>query len=209
MPEIKSYADLIRDWVKLLAACRDNAAILGSIEPLRFVLEGLLAQNQEVKSRQDALAAQKQAATQELDALKEEGREAARRLRGAVKSLLGSRSELLGAFQRGPPAQARPPQGPREAAGAPGPGRPVASGGDRRPHRVAHPQDLTQGGGASAPPPFLSLGAPASLPAHRTLPNKQHRSLKTESDGGLTPTSSAAPPGALYPCPGDAGPWEY
>jgi uncharacterized NAD(P)/FAD-binding protein YdhS len=102
MPEIKSYADLIRDWVKLLAACRDNAAILGSVEPLRLVLEGLLAQNQEMKSRQDALAAQKQAATQELEALKEEGREAARRLRGAVKSLLGTRSELLVHFNMAP-----------------------------------------------------------------------------------------------------------
>lgn len=125
MPDIKSYADLIRDWVKLLAACRDNAAILGSIEPLRLVLEGLMAQNEEMKSRQDALAAQKQAATQELEALKEEGREAARRLRGAVKSLLGSRSELLVQFnvaplrKRGPrkvfvkppvPATPKPPE---------------------------------------------------------------------------------------------------
>jgi hypothetical protein len=102
MPEIKSYADLIRDWVKLLAACRDNAAILGSIEPLRLALEDLLTRNQEAKSRQDALTAQRQAATQELEALKEEGREAARRLRGAVKSLVGSRSELLVHFNVAP-----------------------------------------------------------------------------------------------------------
>lgn len=102
MPEIKSYADLIRDWEKLLAACRDNAAALGSLEPLRLVLEGFLAQGQELKNRQDALTAQKQVATQELDALKEEGKEAARRLRGAVKSLLGSRSELLVQFNMAP-----------------------------------------------------------------------------------------------------------
>lgn len=102
MPEIKSYADLIRDWVKLLAACRDNAAILGSLEPLRLALEDLLGRNQEAKSRQDALTAQRQAATQELEALKEEGREAARRLRGAVKSLVGSRSELLVHFNVAP-----------------------------------------------------------------------------------------------------------
>lgn len=102
MPVIKSYADLIRDWVKLLAACRDNAAILGSIEPLRLALEDLFTRNQEAKSRQDALTAQRQAATQELEALKEEGREAARRLRGAVKSLLGSRSELLVHFNVAP-----------------------------------------------------------------------------------------------------------
>jgi hypothetical protein len=102
MPEIKSFADLIRDWVKLLAACRDNAVTLASLEPLWLVLEGLLTQGQEVKNRQDALTAQKQVATQELDALKEEGKEAARRLRGAVKSLLGSRSELLVQFNMAP-----------------------------------------------------------------------------------------------------------
>lgn len=102
MPEIKSFADLIRDWEKLLAACLDNAVILASLEPLRVVLEGLLAEGRELKNRQDALAAQKQVATQELDALKEEGREAARRLRGAVKSLLGSRSELLVQFNMAP-----------------------------------------------------------------------------------------------------------
>ena len=102
MPQIKSFADLIRDWEKLLAACVDNAVALASLEPLRLVLEGLLAQGREVKNRQDALVAQKQVATQELDVLKEEGKEAARRLRGAVKSLLGSRSELLVQFNMAP-----------------------------------------------------------------------------------------------------------
>ena len=102
MPQIKSFADLIRDWEKLLAACLDNAVALASLEPLRLVLEGLLARGRELKNRQDALAAQKQVTTQELDALKEEGKEAARRLRGAVKSLLGSRSELLVQFNMAP-----------------------------------------------------------------------------------------------------------
>lgn len=102
MPDIKSFADLIRDWEKLLAACLDNAVLLASIEPLRVVLEGLLVDGREMKNRQDALSAQKQLATQELDALKEEGKEAARRLRGAVKSLLGTRSELLVQFNMSP-----------------------------------------------------------------------------------------------------------
>jgi hypothetical protein len=102
MPPIKSFADLVRDWEKLLAACLDNAVILASLEPLRLVLEGLLGEGRELKNRQDALAAQKQLATQELEALKEEGKEAARRLRGAVKSLLGTRSELLVQFNMAP-----------------------------------------------------------------------------------------------------------
>jgi len=102
MPQIKSFADLIRDWEKLLAACQENSAALASVEPQRLALETLLAQGRDVKNRQDALVAQKQQTTQELEALKEEGREAARRLRGAVRSILGTRSELLVQFNMAP-----------------------------------------------------------------------------------------------------------
>jgi hypothetical protein len=122
MPQIKSFADLIRDWDKLLAACQDNAAALASIEPQRLALENLLAQGREMKNRQDALAAQKQLATQELEALKEQGKEAARRLRGAVKSLLGSRSELLVQFNVAPLRKRGPRKlfvKPPEAPGTP------------------------------------------------------------------------------------------
>ncbi|HEV2853819.1 MAG TPA: hypothetical protein VHC97_13535 [Thermoanaerobaculia bacterium] len=123
MPQIKSFADLIRDWDKLLAACRDNSEALASVEPQRLALENLLAQGREMKNRQDALAAQKQLATQELDALKEQGKEAARRLRGAVKSLLGSRSELLVQFNVAPLRK----RGPRKVFVKPpaAPGTPV------------------------------------------------------------------------------------
>jgi uncharacterized protein YPO0396 len=102
MPQITSFADLIRDWEKLLSACQENSAALASVEPQRLTLNILLARGRELKDRQDALTAQKQQTTQELEALKEEGREAARRLRGAVKSLLGTRSELLVRFNMAP-----------------------------------------------------------------------------------------------------------
>jgi len=124
MPEVKSFAELIRDWEKLLAACTDNAATLGTAEPQRLVLEGLLARGREMKNRQDALVAQKQLATQDLEALKDQGREAARRLRGAVRSIVGSRSELLVQFNMFPlrprraarkAATVKPPQPPAEA----------------------------------------------------------------------------------------------
>lgn len=122
MSQIKSFADLIRDWEKLLAACRDNSTALASIEPQRLALETLLAQGRETKNRQDALAAQRQLATQELDALKEQGKEAARRLRGAVKSILGSRSELLVQFNVAPLRKRGPRKvflKPPEAPGTP------------------------------------------------------------------------------------------
>ena len=121
MPEIKSYADLIRDWEKLLAACRDNAATLGSIEPIRLALETLLNQVQLLKNKQDALTAQRQLTTQELETVKEQVREAARRLRGAVKSLLGTRSEILVQFNLSPlrPRKGRKP--PRRTGRIPSP----------------------------------------------------------------------------------------
>jgi hypothetical protein len=123
MPEVKSFADLIRDWEKLLAACTDNAVTLGTAEPQRLVLEGLLARGREMKNRQDSLVAQKQLATQDLEVLKDQGREAARRLRGAVRSIVGSRSELLVQFNMFPlrprrarkPAPVKLPQPPAEA----------------------------------------------------------------------------------------------
>ena len=131
MPQIKSFADLIRDWEKVLGACRDNAPVLTSIEPQRLALEALLAQGREMKNRQDALVAQKQLATQELDALKEQGKEAARRLRGAVKSLLGTRSELLVQFNMQPLRKRAPRKvfvKPPEVPGAPAPGITPATG---------------------------------------------------------------------------------
>jgi hypothetical protein len=111
MPQVRSFADLIRDWEKLLAACQENSAALASVEPQRLALETLLARGRDVKNRQDALVAQKQQTTQELEALKEEGKEAARRLRGAVKSILGTRSELLVQFNTAPLRK----RGPRKA----------------------------------------------------------------------------------------------
>jgi hypothetical protein len=109
MPVIKSHADLFRDWEKLEAACRDNLDLLTSAEPLRLAVESLLTRGRELKNRQDSLTAQKQLATQELELVKEEGREATRRLRGAVKSILGTRNELLVQFNVKPlrPRKAR------------------------------------------------------------------------------------------------------
>ena len=111
MPQTSSFADLIRDWEKLLSACQENSAALASVEPQRLTLGILLARGRELKDRQDALTAQKQQATQELEALKEEAKEAARRLRGAVKSILGTRSELLVRFNMAPLRK----RGPRKA----------------------------------------------------------------------------------------------
>jgi hypothetical protein len=102
MPNINSYADQFRDWDQILQAFIDNAEVLAPAEPLRAALEKTLASLRDVKARQDSHTAVRQEATQELTALIHQGREQARRLRGMVKGLLGTKNERLVQFKVAP-----------------------------------------------------------------------------------------------------------
>lgn len=102
MPNINSYADLVRDSERLLRGYEDNAVILAPAEPQRDALETSLDLLQDIKGRQDSFAAQRQQATQELDQQMQQVREEARRLRGMVKGLLGTRNERLVQFRVAP-----------------------------------------------------------------------------------------------------------
>src|SRR5262245_31193421 len=102
MPMIQSFADTIRDWDLLLMATIDNAESLASAETQRAALEATLAEARALKARQDSFDANRQQATQELNALLERGREEARRLRGMAKGLLGTKNERLVQFQVAP-----------------------------------------------------------------------------------------------------------
>lgn len=102
MPNINSFADLILDLEKLLRAFEDNAAALGPAEPQRDAVAINLDRLRDIKANQDSFAAQRQKATQDLLALMDKAREDARRLRGMVKGLLGTRNERLVQFQVAP-----------------------------------------------------------------------------------------------------------
>jgi hypothetical protein len=124
-----SFADLMLDWQKLLAACADNAQALTTAEPQRALVEKMLKDAQDLKAQQGAHTASKQSTVQQLDDLLRDGREAVRRLRAMVKATLGTDKEILVQFgiapnrKRGkkkktavkPPAETPPP-----AAGPPG-----------------------------------------------------------------------------------------
>jgi hypothetical protein len=90
-----SFADVMLEWKKILAACADNAAALTSAEPQRLVVEKMLKDVEELKALQDSHQAAKQSIRQQLGLLVHDGREAARRLKGAVKANLGTSNELL------------------------------------------------------------------------------------------------------------------
>ena len=93
--KVSSYSDLIREWEMLLNAVLLNALSLPSAEVFRAALEQTLALVKDAKARQDALQAQRQAVTQELDKLVTQGKETSIRLRGVARADLGPRSEQL------------------------------------------------------------------------------------------------------------------
>jgi hypothetical protein len=97
-----SYADLVQDSERLLRGFEDNAEVLAAAEPQRNALDNSLGRLQNVKARQDSFAAQRQQSTQELDQLMLQVREDARRLRGMVKGLLGTKNERLVQFKVAP-----------------------------------------------------------------------------------------------------------
>lgn len=110
-----SFADVMLEWKKILAACADNASALTAAEPQRLVMEKMLKDVEELKALQDSHQAAKQAIRQQLGQLVKEGREAARRLKGAVKANLGTGNERLVQFS----IQPIRPRGPRKAKGLP------------------------------------------------------------------------------------------
>jgi len=117
MGSINTHTIVFRDWEGALEATTDNAALLASVEPLRISLQDFLVQGKALKVRQASLTANRQRVTQELNAVFKNGKEAARRLRLAVKATLGTDNEQLVQFNVAP----RRPRGPKKAAVKPPP----------------------------------------------------------------------------------------
>ena len=125
MPNLNSFADLFRDWDQLLLAFVDSADILAPAEPQRAALATTLVSLRDLKARQESHTAVRQQMTQEVTDLVNQGREEARRLRGMVKGLIGTKNERLVQFKVAPirsrgrkPQKPAPPAGPEIAAQA-------------------------------------------------------------------------------------------
>ena len=102
-----SYADLIADIESLVAACQENEPLLPGIGPSLAQLVTALENLKGIKAQQEQMEGARQEATQQLQQLAEDGREVARRVRGFVKSRLGTKSERLPQFGIAPIRQRR------------------------------------------------------------------------------------------------------
>jgi hypothetical protein len=121
MATTNSFADVMLEWQKILKACTDNGAALSAAEPQRVMLEQMFRDAQELRALQDSHQAAKQAIRQQLGRLVKDGREAVRRLKGAVKANLGTDNERLVQFNIAP----NRPRGPRKAKQLPPPKPPA------------------------------------------------------------------------------------
>lgn len=94
MPK-ESLALTVHQWQQILDASDANGADLAFLEPQRGELRELLERAKSLSVRQAALAAERQQVTRELDAVKEQGRELATRLRLGIRQQYGEGEKLI------------------------------------------------------------------------------------------------------------------
>jgi len=97
MPKV-SYAELFSDWDTLLANARAHVEKEVALGPLLDRLQALRLKIQELCTLRDHLRAESQVLSQEIDALRFEGKDLAVDARCILKGTLGSRGEELTAF---------------------------------------------------------------------------------------------------------------
>jgi hypothetical protein len=95
MPPITANAKLFRDWESAIGATDKNPDLLPGAEPFKSDLQASLANAKDLKIQQEDLAGKRKAVTQQLTAVKQEGRNKVRKLRAFVVSQLGPDSKHL------------------------------------------------------------------------------------------------------------------
>ncbi len=98
MASVTAYGKTFRNWEGIIGAVDQNLSRLPGAEPLRDELVALLEQSRALKVEQENLTGLRKAATQRLEALREEGWDKARRLQSLVVFHLGPKSEQLPQF---------------------------------------------------------------------------------------------------------------
>jgi predicted outer membrane protein len=102
MATINSLADILLDFKNVLTASQDNPEVLKIAEAMVASLEKLVVSITDLNARKNLTIGLKQQLTQELEAAVKEGRELARRVRGAAKAMLGAKNERLVQFKTAP-----------------------------------------------------------------------------------------------------------
>lgn len=101
-PRKSSQPEVIRHTEKLLDAIESNSALLPGLSTLASPLAETLTEIKVLSSRQEALKADRQKTTQDLRVAFDRARDLSIRVRAAVKSQLGPRTEKLVEFQVAP-----------------------------------------------------------------------------------------------------------
>lgn len=101
-PRKSSQPEVIRHTEKLLDAIAGNLALLPDLSNLTGPLAETIAEIKVLSSRQEMLKADRQKTTQDLHAAFDRARDLGIRVRAAVKSQLGPRTEKLVEFQVAP-----------------------------------------------------------------------------------------------------------
>ena len=92
------FSVTVEGWRSLGDGLEANAADHPNFEPHRLQLKEMTARAFDLVTQRNALESQKQAVTNELQTLLEEGRKVASFLRAAMKASYGNRSEKLVEF---------------------------------------------------------------------------------------------------------------
>jgi hypothetical protein len=98
MSKETTYAGMLGDSQRLVAALQVNAEEVPHLEVGRVKLESLLEQGEEIGAQQSALTASKQEASRKLKTLVVESRRLTNVLRLSLKEHYGIRSEKLAEF---------------------------------------------------------------------------------------------------------------
>lgn len=102
MPGSNSFARIVADGQKLLAAVAANADQLKAADALRTQLDQLLTQFKELAARRDTLRADKQVLSKQLAETAQRISDSTIDLKANIKAALGSRSEKLVEFNVAP-----------------------------------------------------------------------------------------------------------
>jgi hypothetical protein len=102
MGSINANGEIMSDWRRLLTAWQHHAELLSGAAEDRDVLAQALQEAETLKGVQDRLQAERQAVTQQLNAVLAHGKETAIRIRSLARGKIGPKSEQLVQFRVAP-----------------------------------------------------------------------------------------------------------
>jgi hypothetical protein len=98
VPSVSAYGKVFRKWERVIGAVNENLSRIPGVEPMRDEAVAILEEARALKVQQENLEGLRQAATQRLKGLVDDGSVKIRQLQSLVKAYLGPRSEQLPQF---------------------------------------------------------------------------------------------------------------